>query len=250
MAAGAFLLGALRLAPTLTGTALLALSVLWLAVLVWLLWMAFRVLRTLTGPVAAAAIVGLGAVTPIVLTSLRPAPQVAVRLPCPRNWAYLPTWLLRASPMASLRLDVGGARVKLCYGRPAARGRKMLGGPPVPFGRLWRTGANEPTTIISTAPIEVAGIAVPAGRASLYTVPGPETWEIIVNASTSQWGIESAYDDAIRARELGRAILASERLTPHRERLLIQPIPDEAGGRTLSLEWESTRVRIPVRLPR
>lgn len=124
----------------------------------------------------------------------------------------------------------------------------MLGGKYVPYGQLWRTGANEPTTIIATGGLEIAGIQVPAGRYSLYTVPGPETWEVIVNRATSQWGLESEYTDAVKAGELGRAILPSESATPAVERLslTVQPGEGSADRRELILEWESTRVRIPV----
>lgn len=117
----------------------------------------------------------------------------------------------------------------------------MLGGKYVPFGRLWRTGANEPTTIIATGALEIAGIPVPAGRTTLYTVPGPETWEVILNRSTSQWGIESEYGDAVKAQELGRAILRSETAAAPVERLTLSVEPE-----ALVLRWERTQVRIPV----
>lgn len=117
----------------------------------------------------------------------------------------------------------------------------MLGGSRVPFGRLWRTGANEPTTIITPIGLVVAGVQIPAGRAALYSIPGPESWEIILNASTRQWGLESEYSDAVRSRELGRAIVPSEQSDRFVERLTF--LPDSAG---VVLAWERTRVRIPI----
>ena len=247
VACGTVLLGGLRLAPELTGLPLRVLSIAWLLALVGLLWLAFHVLRSLIGTIAAALIVAAGAAAPILLTAVPTSPEWSLRLPCPRNWAWIPTWLLRPSPMAALRFDVGDAQVKLCYGRPAARGRKMIGGPPVPFGHLWRTGANEPTIMISTAPIEIAGVLVPAGRTALYTVPGPETWEVVLNASTSQWGIESEYTDAVRRSELGRAIVRAETSPVYRERLTFtfEPLPGRPSG-LLRLEWERVRVTLPV----
>jgi len=149
--------------------------------------------------------------------------------------------------MGSVAFAVGGAPVKVCYGRPASRGRKMLGGKIVPFGQLWRTGANEPTTIISTVPLEVAEVAIPAGRTALYTIPGPETWEVILNRSTRQWGIESEYTPAVRAMELGRGIVGSEHTATHVERLTIDSERRPDGSADLVLAWENTRVRIPVR---
>src|SRR5690349_11479076 len=85
----------------------------------------------------------------------------------------------RGSPLDSLSFKVGSADVKVCYGRPSAKGRTMIGGEAVPFGKLWRTGANEPTMIHTTGPLTIAGVAVPAGSYSLYTVPGPKTWSVI-----------------------------------------------------------------------
>jgi hypothetical protein len=224
------------------------LSVAWLLALAWILWLALQVLRSLVGTSAAAVIVVAAAVTPILLTAIPYSPAWSLRLPCPRNWAWIPTWLLRPSPMASLRFDVGSARIKVCYGRPAARGRKMLGGPPVPFGHLWRTGANEPTIVISTAPFEIAGLMVPAGRTALYTVPGPETWEVVLNASTSQWGIESEYTDAVRRTERGRAIVRAETAPAYRERLTftVERPSGQGQARSLVLEWERVRVVLPV----
>jgi hypothetical protein len=151
--------------------------------------------------------------------------------------------------MGSVSFTLATTRVKICYGRPASRGRRMIGGRFVPFGRLWRTGANEPTTIISTGALDIAGIRVPRGRSSLYTVPGPETWEIILNRSTTQWGIESEYRDALKSGELGRAILRSETAEPQLERLTLSLEPEASGDRNtieLQLRWEQTRVRIPV----
>jgi hypothetical protein len=246
IASGAILIAGLDLGPRLTGTPLLLVSLAWLLALGWLLWLAFQVLRVVIGKGAAALFVLIGAAAPILLTAFPYSPEWSLRLPCPRNWARTPTWLLRPSPMASRRFEVGDARVKVCYGRVAARGRTMLGGPLVPFGRLWRTGANEPTTIITTAPIELAGVAIPRGRASLYTVPGPETWEVILNASTSQWGIESEYSEAVRSRELGHAIVRAAPSPQYRERLTFTAEPPSQAG-SLVLEWESVRVDFPVR---
>lgn len=224
------------------------LSVAWLLALAGILWLALHVLRSLVGTFAAALIVAAGAAAPILLTAIPTSPEWSLRFPCPRNWGWIPTWLPRSSPMASLRFDVGDARVKLCYGRPAARGRKMIGGPPVPFGHLWRTGANEPTIVISTASIDIAGVQVPAGRTAVYTVPGPETWEVVLNASTSQWGIESEYTGAVRRSERGRAIVQADTAPQYRERLTFtfEPAPGLVRSGFLTLEWEGVRVILPV----
>jgi hypothetical protein len=169
------------------------------------------------------------------------------RAPCRRNWGWLPSWLLRSSPTHAVWFRVGPAAVKVCYGAPRARGRKMIGGTQVPYGHLWRTGANEPTTIRTSGPLSIGGIPVEAGKASIYTIPGPETWEIILNRSTRQWGVESEYTAAVRAQEIGRTIVPSHRSRQYQDVFTITvepgPTPDSA---VLVLGWESTLVRIPV----
>ena len=150
----------------------------------------------------------------------------------------------RASPLDSLSFTVGSATVKVCYGRPSLRGRQMIGGTHVPFGKLWRTGANEPTTIHTTAPIMVAGIRIPAGATSLYTVPGTSSWDVVLNSSTEQWGDEGSYDK-VKATEIGRAKVAAGHLGTPVEQFTIRQ--ESKGSITaLILEWETTRISLPI----
>jgi hypothetical protein len=152
----------------------------------------------------------------------------------------------RKSPLDSVALTVGGTAVKVCYGRPSLNGRTMIGGEAVPYGRLWRTGANEPTMIHATGPITVAGLKVPAGTYSLYTVPGPSEWEVIVNRSITQWGEEHNYTDEVKAKELGRARVPAEKIRNKVETFTIRPDPSASAATALLLEWQNTRVRIPL----
>ena len=247
--AGLGLIAGLMVAPALPPSLMFAASIAWYLALVLCSGALCVLVTRWAGRAAAVAVLALGLGAPIVLTALPAPPEIAVHLPCPRNWGWLPTWQLRSSPMGSVSFTVDGAPVKVCYGRPAARGRTMLGGRRVPFGRLWRTGANEPTIIITPIPLEIAEVPVPAGRASLYTIPGPESWEVIVNRATAQWGIESEYTERVRAEELGRSIVPSERGAAPVERLTLATDrrPDDLVD--LVLAWETTRVRISVRRP-
>lgn len=151
----------------------------------------------------------------------------------------------RASAYDSTTVRVDGAEVKVCYGRPSARGRTMIGGDAVPYGRLWRTGANEPTILHTPAPVEVAGIPLEPGSYSLYTIPGETEWTVILNRSTSQWGVEGQYNEEVQAQEVARATVPSERTTDHVETFTIRSEPARNGA-DLLLEWEHARVRIPV----
>ena len=116
----------------------------------------------------------------------------------------------------------------------------------VPFGKIWRTGANEPTLLRTPVALSLAGVALPAGTYSIYTVPGVTEWEIIANRSYLQWGMESFYTDEIRAQEVGRGRVASEVTDAHVEMFTIRTEDSLDGSLRLILEWERTRVPIPV----
>lgn len=151
----------------------------------------------------------------------------------------------RKSPLDSVSFQVGGHAVKICYGRPYMRGRKIFGGL-LPYDSLWRTGANEPTMVHTSVGLDIAGIRVPAGTYSLYTVPHPGDWTLIVNRSISQWGEEHGYTDEVKAQEAGRATVKTETLDAPIEQFTIRAEPIGDGGARVLLEWERTRVIIPV----
>ncbi len=152
----------------------------------------------------------------------------------------------RQSRLDSVAVMLNGKQVKVCYGRPSLRGRTMLGGAGVPFGTLWRTGANEPTMIHTDVPLTVAGVPVPPGSYSLYTVPGASQWEIIVNRSITQWGHESTYTPEVQAREVGRGRVKPEVLTAPVETFTVSMDPPAGNKSSIVLEWQKTRVTIPI----
>jgi hypothetical protein len=153
----------------------------------------------------------------------------------------------RQSPLDSLTFTIAKQTVKICYGRPSARGRTMIGGKGVPYGKLWRTGANEPTVIFAPVALEIAGVKVPPGKYSLYSVPGEKEWEIIVNRSTSQWGHENEYTKAVEAQEVGRGKVSAEKLSAPVETFTIRPEPASGETQRLVLTWETTRVAVPIK---
>lgn len=163
----------------------------------------------------------------------------------------------RASPYDSAQLTIGTQRAQVCYGRPSVKGRVIFGGLE-PYDSLWRTGANEPTIIHLGFDAEIAGMAVPAGSYSLYTVPGRTQWQVVVNRSTGQWGItrdapnpnggmyKSAYTPEVAAQEVGRATVTADSID-FVEQFTIRAEPATGDATALLLEWERTRVRIPIR---
>lgn len=152
----------------------------------------------------------------------------------------------RLSPLDSVTFVVSGHTVKICYGRPSLKGRHMVGGEAVPFGKVWRTGANETTKLLTTAPVVVGGIEVPKGMYALYSVPGEVEWQVIVNAAHEQWGRENTYTDEVKAQELGRAAVPVETLASPIETFTIRAEPQPGGSAQLILEWETSRIRVPI----
>ncbi len=155
----------------------------------------------------------------------------------------------RASPYDSAMVEAGALRAKVCYSRPFTRGRTIFGAEGdalVPFGKLWRTGANEPTTVHLATAASIAGVPVEPGSYSIYTIPGESEWTVIINRSTSQWGHESRYTAEVEAQEVGRATVPAESIAEAVEQFTIRTEADGSGAAHMVLEWADTRVRIPV----
>jgi hypothetical protein len=150
----------------------------------------------------------------------------------------------RASPYDSASVALGDGMVKVCYGAPALRGRVMIGGEAVPFGQMWRFGANEPTTLHTSIPLSVGGVAVPAGSVALYALPGEGHWEIFVTRSTEHWGLQITPE--VRAQEIGSMHVVPASLEEEVESMVFRF--EDAGSRsaTLVMEWQNTRLEIPV----
>ncbi len=148
----------------------------------------------------------------------------------------------RPSPLDSAQATIGGATVTVCYGRPSAKGRTMLGGV-LPFGQPWRLGANEPTRLVLPFAAEVAGVRVEAGTYSLYVVPQQASWEVHVNKAVDRWGIP--INELVQAQDVGKGTVPVETLDQPVEQLTIRLVPGTPAE--LVFEWERTRVRIPIR---
>jgi hypothetical protein len=95
----------------------------------------------------------------------------------------------RASPPATATGKIDGATITIDYSSPSVKGRKIWGDL-VPYNEVWRTGANEATLFTTDKDIKVEGKSLPAGKYSLYTIPGENEWVWIFNSQTGQWGIK------------------------------------------------------------
>ncbi len=160
----------------------------------------------------------------------------------------------RRSPYDSAAVHVGTNDARVCYSRPSMRGRAVFGAELVPYDTLWRTGANDPTIIHLPFAAEIAGIKVKPGKYSIYTVPGKASWTVVVNASTSQGGLtrdegqfKNDYTDVVRGQEVGRATVPAEAIAEPVEKFTIRSEARSADRADLVLEWEKTRIRIPIK---
>lgn len=143
------------------------------------------------------------------------------------------------SPRDSAVADVGGAHVAVDYGRPFKRGRAVMG-QVVPFGEVWRTGANAATGLRTDRDLEIGGVTVPAGAYTLYTLPGRDGWKLIVNRQTGQWGTE--YD---AGQDLARIDMRVRPVSPAVEQFTIRLEPTGATGGVLRLSWDDTEAYVP-----
>ncbi len=147
----------------------------------------------------------------------------------------------KASPPASASCDLGGGKtIKTDYSSPRAKGRQIYGGL-VPYGEVWRTGANEATTFVTSADVQVGGTAVPAGSYTIFTVPTADKWTLIINKKTGEWGIPYKYE----SDELGRVDMNVSKLDAPVENLAIAYDKSKAGC-VLRIDWETTRAAVNV----
>ena len=146
----------------------------------------------------------------------------------------------RKSPHESVKATVDGATITIEYGRPSMRGRKIFG-ELVPYGKVWRTGADEATTLTTDKDVTIGELAVPAGKYTLYTLPGETEWKLIVNKQTGQWG--TAYDEK---QDLGRVTLKKSASSSPVEQFTIAIDKGASGGGTLKLAWENTELTAPI----
>ncbi|HUA14637.1 MAG TPA: DUF2911 domain-containing protein [Verrucomicrobiae bacterium] len=147
----------------------------------------------------------------------------------------------RPSPAASASCDLGsGKSIKTDYSSPRMKGRKIYGGL-VPYGEVWRTGANEATTFVTDSDLVVGGKDVPAGNYTIFTVPAADKWTLIINKKTGEWGIPYKYE----GDELARVPMELSKLPSPVEDFTIS-YEKSGNGCTMNLDWETTRASVQI----
>jgi hypothetical protein len=147
----------------------------------------------------------------------------------------------KPSPAASASCDLGaGKTIKTDYSSPRMKGRKIYGDL-VPFGQVWRTGANEATTFVTSSDVVVGGKTVPAGSYTIFTVPAADKWTLIINKKTGEWGIPYKYE----SDELARVDMNVSKLPSPLENFTIN-YAKSGSGCTMQIDWESTRASVDI----
>lgn len=147
----------------------------------------------------------------------------------------------RPSPPEQAKWDLGGGKaVTIDYSSPRAKGRKIYG-ELVPYGQVWRTGANEATALVTPADLTIGGTAVPAGSYTIFTVPNKDKWTLVISKKTGEWGT----DYPGQANDLARIDMKVSALPSPVDNFTIS-FEKAGNGANLNIDWETTRASVAV----
>jgi hypothetical protein len=147
----------------------------------------------------------------------------------------------RPSPPAKASCSLGDAAiVTVDYSSPRAKGRKIYGGL-VPYGDVWRLGANEATTFVPSSDVNVGGTKVPAGSYTLFAIPNQDKWTLIISKKTGEWGTKYAGADS----DLARVDMKTSTSPSPTENFTIT-FDKTGSGCTMRVEWEKTRASVDI----
>jgi hypothetical protein len=147
----------------------------------------------------------------------------------------------RPSPPAKAECKLAGGRsVAVDYSSPRAKGRKIYG-ELVPYGKVWRAGANEATTFVTDTDLVVGGATVPAGSYTIFTIPNADKWTLVISKKTGEWGTKYPGE----SEDLARVDMKVSKLPSPVESFTIAF--DQGGaGCTLRMDWETTRASVDI----
>ena len=154
--------------------------------------------------------------------------QSQVRMPAP-------------STTTTIKQDFGLGSIELTYSRPNAKGRRIFGDL-VPYDKLWRTGANAATKIIFSDPVEIGGKKIDSGTYVIYTIPGTDIWEVIINKGVKNWGTDGYKESEDVCRFKVNADKGKEKL----ETFTIQFADVKPERCEMHLLWAKIDITIPI----
>jgi len=146
------------------------------------------------------------------------------------------------SPVATTMVAFGGKEIRISYHAPSMHGRQILGGL-VPYGQVWRAGANEATLLHTDLDLTIGSLAVPKGDYSIYVLPEEKQWTLIVNKQTGQWGIhEDGSTTEDPAEDLGRVVMKLSKPAAPIETFAIAltKLTKDGNQGSLAMSWENT----------
>lgn len=149
-----------------------------------------------------------------------------------------------ASPSSKLEQTVGLTDITIEYSRPSMKGRDIFGGL-VPYGEMWRTGANKNTMITFSKDVKVAGNDVKKGTYSIFSVPGKDSWEFVLYTDTENWGVPENWD---AKNEAARFKATPQTMSEKVETMIIDVNDITPQSCMVWLIWESTSVGFPIEL--
>jgi len=148
----------------------------------------------------------------------------------------------RPSPPAKAECKLaGGKGISIDYSSPRAKGRKIFGAL-VPYGQVWRAGANEATTFVVGSDVTIGGKAVPAGSYTIFTVPAEDKWTLVISKKTGEWGTAYPGPD----NDLARIDMKVSKLSAPVENFTIA-FAQAGTGCTLKMEWETTEASVDIK---
>ena len=147
------------------------------------------------------------------------------------------------SPAATANVTIGGGSITIKYNSPQMRGRKIMG-ELVPYGKVWRTGANPATTLITSVPLKFGTLLVPAGTHTIYTLPSADIWQLIINNQTGQWG--PTYTESM---DLGRIPMQAKPMAAPQEGMSLSFENTTAKSTELHMRWETTDRYVSITAP-
>jgi len=144
------------------------------------------------------------------------------------------------SPRMTTSVTIDGKKITIGYGAPSMRGRKVMGGL-VPYNEVWCTGANDATSLDTEADLDINGMKVPKGSYTLWTLPNPTEWLLIVNKQTGQW-----HTDYRERYDFGRVKMNVKTVSAPVERLKLDLVATGGNKGTLALAWDTTEASVPI----
>ena len=148
------------------------------------------------------------------------------------------------SPPATATVSLAGQTLTIHYNTPHLRGRHLGGPEIVPYGQIWRTGANPATTLITPVPLHIRTLLVPAGKYTIYTLPNKDKWLLIISKQTGQWGTE--YHEE---QDLGRVEMKHHTLASPQEVMSLSFDDIKKDSAEFHIRWETTDESVKISTP-